>query len=93
MAQIGLENVQVHSIEQAIMPQKEGNYLSETLKAIVLKANIQIKRPKHNLNYLLNTLFYKQAKLENLTASRKHPTSRKKFSLWQKLIPYLGISD
>jgi hypothetical protein len=96
MRQIGLANVEVNSIEQAIMPQKEGNYFSETLKALVLKANIQIERPKHNIPVVLNTLFYKQARLENLVASRKYSvdkTRKKKYSLWPKLLQYLGMTN
>jgi hypothetical protein len=80
-----IENASVLSIEQAILPEKHGNIVSETLKSIILKANIQIERPKHNVEKIINSLFLSQAKIEALTYIRMKSRCSKILSTWTKL--------
>jgi Rad3-related DNA helicase len=99
MRRIGLSDIQINSLNQAIIPSKNGNYLSETMRVIVLKANIQIVRPKHNLPEVLDSLFSAQAKIENNVYNRKLSKANKRTkigqknsSLWYKLLISLGKS-
>jgi hypothetical protein len=89
MRQMDLREVEVHSLEQAIIPSNSSNYLSETLKSVVLKANIQINRPKHNLSVAISNLFQAQARIENIVSNRTQSVRNKKRqnkSLWYKLL-------
>jgi hypothetical protein len=91
MRAMGLAEVTVNSIEQAITPAKEGNYFSETLKSVVLKANIQITRPKHNVCSLINANFCSQARIEHKVSNKNKLQSNGKLkSLWYKLLLSYG---
>jgi hypothetical protein len=89
MTRASMPDLKVNNHIEAILPSPTGNYLSETLKIIVLRANIQIERPKHNLEALLKNLFQFQAKIELKTFYRKLASNGKKnkvkSSLWQRL--------
>jgi hypothetical protein len=89
MRQMGLRDVEVLSLQQAITPSNTGNYFSETLKSVVLKANIQINRPKHNITSLIQNLFQAQAKLENIVSNRKcsiQNKNRQNKTLWYRIL-------
>jgi hypothetical protein len=95
MRRLGLNDIQIQSLDQAIIPAKNGNYLSETMRVIVLKANIQIVRPKHKLPEVLDAMFITQAKIENKVYNRKVSDTKKgqkNSSLWHKLLIYHGKS-
>jgi hypothetical protein len=93
MRHMGLLDAEVHSIEQAICPDKRGNSFSETLKSIALKANIQISRPKNNIRTLMESLYCAQSKLEGAVWNRKQlQKARNKIncSIWHKYLSLIG---
>jgi hypothetical protein len=93
MRQMGIRDVEVLSLQQAITPSNTGNYFSETLKSVVLKANIQINRPKHNITSLIQNLFQVQARLENIVSNRKRSIqnkNRQNNTLWYKILLSCG---
>jgi hypothetical protein len=84
---LNLDEDAVHSIEEAILPGKYSSIVSETLKSLVLKANIQIERPKHNSEKIIESLFLAQSKIEGLAYNRikQSRQSSKLTALWKKL--------